>query len=341
MLAATTLRRTPFRGLRRLDISRDLRDIAGLIDEAFGSEPDQAGQAVATEFRALSWWGPLLWGLDRLSFGGNDLFTGFVWVEEGRVVGNVTLNRENFAPGRWLVSNVVVAETYRRRGISRQLMEAALDFLRTKRARQAFLMVRRENQAALRLYEVLRFKEVGGKATLRMEVPPQSVAEVPLEPGWTLRNATYRDAKGLTELARAATPESMQQIQPVQPEAWASEAEGDPGGWLMALLGQKRSRRWVVEEQGRILAYLRLNIARRKYHHLRFVAHPWVRGRVEQAIIGRALNSLHGAATLPVLADVGTEECAAIDVLRARGFAESRWLIVLARRMDVELNPEE
>jgi len=340
MLAATTFRRTPFRGLRRLDISRDLRDIAGLIDEAFGAEPDQAGQAVASEFRALSWWGPLLRGLDILSLGG-DAFTGFVWVEEGRVVGNVTLSRENFAPGRWMISNVVVAEPYRRRGISRQLIQASLDFLRKKRARQAFLMVRRENLAAMRLYEALGFNEVGGRATLRRESPPRPVAEAALESGWTLRDATFRDGRGLSELARAATPQAMQQIQPVQPEAWASEADGDPGGWILALLGKKRSRRWVLEEQGRILAYIRLDVSRRKYHRLRFVAHPAVRGRVEQAMIGRALGLLHGAAALPVLADVGTEECAAIDVLQARGFAASRWLIVLARRMDVELNAEE
>jgi ribosomal protein S18 acetylase RimI-like enzyme len=340
MLAATTLRRQPFRGLRRLDISRDLRDIAGLITEAFGEEPDQAGQAVASEFRALSWWGPLLWGLDRLSLGG-DAFTGFVWVEDECVVGNVTLSRENFAPGRWLVSNVVVAEPYRRQGISRQLMQATLDFLRAKRARQAFLMVRRENLAAIRLYEELGFGEVGGKATLRLEVPPRPVAESPLESGWVLRDATFRDARGLSELARAATPEAMQQIQPVQPDAWAAEAEGIPGGWILALLRQKRSHRWVLEDQTRILAYLRLDVSRRKYHHLRFVAHPSVRGRVEQAVIGRALNLLHEAAARPILADVGTEESAAVDVLRARGFSESRWLVVLARRMDTELDREE
>ena len=340
MLASTTLRRTPFRGLRRLDISRDLRDIAGLIDKAFGGEPDQAGQAVATEFRALSWWGPLLWGLDRLSMG-SDAFTGFVWIEEDRVVGNVTLNRENFAPTRWMISNVVVAEPYRRQGIARQLMEASLDFMRTRRARQAYLMVRRENQAALRLYETLGFSEVGGKATLRLDVPPRPVAETPLEPGWKLRSAVFRDAKGLAELARAATPEAMQQIQPVQPETWAVEAEGNPGRWILSLLGLGRSHRWVLEENGRILSYLRLDISRRKYHHLRFVAHPSARGRVEQAMIGRALNLLHQAAVLPVLADVGTEECAALDALRARGFAESRWLIVLARRMDADLLQKE
>jgi GNAT superfamily N-acetyltransferase len=318
--------------VRRLSLTRDLRDVADLIEQTFGQEPDRAGQSVASEFRTLAWWGPLLWVLDRMSMGGEG-FTGFVWEEDGRVVGNVTLSREWASPNCWLISNVVVAPDYRRRGIARGLMEAAMDFVAARRAAWAFLMVRRENQAAIRLYETLGFSEVGGRVTLRREFPPRPSTEAPLEPGRSVRDITFRDGRALANLARAATPEALQRIQPVQPDFWLTEAEGVPGGWLVNLLG-RRSLRRVLEEDRRLLAYARLDIARRKYHRLRFMALPPARGQVEAPLLSRMLNALAGAAPLPVLADVGAEEMPAIEFLRARGFAESRWLLVMARRME-------
>lgn len=331
MLTASASRKVPFRGVRRLNLARDLRDVAGLIERAFGQEPDRAGQSVASEFRALAWWGPLLWVLDRVALAGEG-FTGFVWEEDGRVVGNVTLNREWASPRCWLISNVVVAPAYRRRGIARRLMEAALDFVAARRATWAFLMVRRENDAAIRLYKSLGFAEIGGRVTLRREFPPRSVAETPLGPDRTVREVTFRDGRALADLARAATPEALQRVQPVQPDTWLSEAEGGAGGWLLNLLGQ-RSHRYVVVEGGRLLAYARLDVGRRKYHRLRFVALPQARGQVDAPLLSRVLNRLDRAAELPVLADVGAEEMPAIEFLRARGFAESRWLLVMARQL--------
>ena len=70
--------------------------------------------------------GPLLWFLSRTSYEFHDAFGGYVWVEEGRVVGNVTLNRLTPAGNRWQISNVAVAMPYRHQGIARQLMELAL-----------------------------------------------------------------------------------------------------------------------------------------------------------------------------------------------------------------------
>ncbi len=332
MLATSASRRVPFRGVRRLNLARDLRDVADLIEQAFGQEPDRAGQSVASEFRVLAWWGPLLWALDHMSMGGEGL-TGFVWEEDGRVVGNLTLSREWASPRCWLISNVVVAPAYRRQGIARQLMEAALDFVAARRAAWAFLMVRRENQAAIRLYETMGFAEVGGRVTLRREFPPRPVAEAPMPPGRTVREVTFRDGRALADLARAATPETLQRIQPVQPDAWFSEAEGGAGGWLLNLLG-RRSHRRVLEEAGRLLAYARLDIGRRKHHRLRFMALPHARGQVEEPLLSRMLNALAGARALPVLADVGAEERPAIEILRARGFAESRWLLVMARQVE-------
>lgn len=341
MLAAAT-QRAPFRGIRRFDISRDLGAIADLIDEAFGDEPDQAGQSIASELRSLSHLGPLLWLLDRLSVSSSDWFSGFVWVERGRVVGNVTLSREGYAGSHWLISNVVVAEEYRRRGIARELMEASLDFLRSKRASIAYLMVRRDNEAALTLYDHLDFSTVGGVATYRRERPPEArLDEPPLKPGWTLRDSRYEDTKDLSRLLNAATPEPLLQLKSAQGVALAVEAEQAPLNWLLSKVGLQRSHRWVLQRDEEIVAYLRLEIRRSKYHRLRLVVRPAVRGEVEEALLTRALNRLVGAPTLPVLADVWSNEDGVQAVLERYGFDESRWLVVMMRRLNTAFRVED
>lgn len=337
MVARAASRRKAFRGLRRLDMSRDLKDIAELIGDAFGDEPDQAGQNIASELRSLSRWSALLWLLERLDPTFQGSFTGFVWVEDGRVVGNVTLSRESAAPGRWLVSNVVVARGYRQRGIARQLMEASLDFLKTQRARTAFLMVRRANAAAVHLYRSLGFSEVGGRVTLTgtaaAAAPPE---QHPLDSRWTLRDARLRDSRELYALVRVATPEPLLRARLTQGEALLVGAEPKPGDWLRTLLGRPSSCRWVLEGQGRIVAYLRLDVNRKKHHRIRLAVHPAVRGQVELPLLVRALQRLGGSARTPVLVDVGSHESGVLEALRRLGFEESRWLVVMVRRMDAE-----
>lgn len=339
MVARTASRREAFRGLRRLDMSRDLKDIAELIGEAFGNEPDQAGQDIASELRSLSRWSALLWLLQRLDPAFQSSFTGFVWVEGGRVVGNVTLSRESATPGRWLVSNVVVAKGHRQRGIARQLMEASLDFLREQRASLAFLMVRRAS-AAVGLYRSLGFAEIGGRVTLRRAEPSVPSAECTLDPRWTLRDARLRDGRELYALVRTATPEPLLRALIPQGEALLADVEPRPGDWLRRLLGYPTSCRWVLEEHGRILAYLRLDVNSKKHHRIRLVVHPAVRGQVEMALLSRALQRLGDSSRAPVLAEVGSHETGALEALARLGFEESRWLVVMVKHIDATIKVE-
>ncbi len=78
--------------------------------------------------------------------------------KESKVVGYIT--------GRWAsdeaeIVNLAVHPDARRRGIARKLLLNLLDNLERKGVKKAFLEVRENNVAAIRLYEALGFKRVG------------------------------------------------------------------------------------------------------------------------------------------------------------------------------------
>ena len=126
-------------GIRSVDPAYDLGQLADLLQHAFGEELTRNGEQVLRELRVLSALGPLnaLFTGTGSEVGG--MFTGFVWEHDGRLVGNVTVNRPTRHPARWQVSNVAVLEGYRGRGIGRQLVDAAIELILRRGGRIAVI----------------------------------------------------------------------------------------------------------------------------------------------------------------------------------------------------------
>ena len=97
------------------------------------------------------------------------MLTGFVWVEDGQVVGNVTLTQMLYVSDRWIISNVAVARPYRGRGIACSLMSAALDLVREWRGKVVTLQVRDDNVSALHIYQTMGFAALFGTSYLRLD----------------------------------------------------------------------------------------------------------------------------------------------------------------------------
>ena len=148
-------------GLRPVNLRTDLAPLADLIELAFASSMDSGGRAAVREMRTLSRLGP---GLSVL-FGMNDLAQGvglgYVWIEDGRLVGNTSVYPASI-PGTsaWIIANVAVHPDYRGRGIASQLVQASLEMIqRRSRSRPALalLQVEADNEVARHVYERLGF----------------------------------------------------------------------------------------------------------------------------------------------------------------------------------------
>jgi len=293
-------------GLRRVKLERDLGAIAALIEEAFSGEMDAGGRATVRELRGLSRLGPLL----RLAALGDRMLRGigqgFVWEENGQIVGNVTLFPADYPPelGRTIIiANVAVAPPYRRRGIARQLMQAALEAVQAGGGQAAILEVEAGNTGAQQLYTGLGFR------TLRTWHAWRRGSEAPLPPRHpngppiTLRPEALWPAE--YAMAARVFPQERGGLgwqRPLHPR----EFHRSPAGRIVDFLSGTGTERWIVREGEQVRGSL---WARTSFGsgvtQLTLIVPPEEKGRLEAPLLsygvrrlapgGRALTCEHPA----------------------------------------------
>jgi predicted N-acetyltransferase YhbS len=120
---------------------------------------DTSGRAAVREMRTLSQMRPVMHTLLGVSELVQGINLGFVWIEGGRLVGNVSIYPANIPSSfgkTWIIANVAVHPDYRGRGIARELMRTGMNAIR-QRGVAAILQVDADNYVAQRLYDRLGF----------------------------------------------------------------------------------------------------------------------------------------------------------------------------------------
>ena len=172
MVAWFTARRSYASNIRPLNPHRDLEALATLIETAFGPELALTGSTMVRDLRQFALLGPLL----RVAQVIGTLFSGYVWIEDDELVGNVSLSQDR-DPGIWHLSNVAVLPEFRGRGIAGSLVDAATAHVRRCRGKRIMLQVRSENTRALAMYRHRGFATVD--VLHELNLPPRRLAENP------------------------------------------------------------------------------------------------------------------------------------------------------------------
>jgi len=230
----------PFHGLRPVNLRRDLGEIADLIELCFGPTLDSSGRSAIQEMRIVSRSGPILWLVNRLGHA-IPFMRGFVWIEGDGVVGNVSITPAGFGQG-WVIANVAVHPTYRRRGIARQLMQASLAQIMQQGA-FATLQVDADNDHARRLYETLGFRSERTFTRWRRSShlrPPEPLPDLP-----PIRRATRGQAEALYTLAQRVRPNLRGGLGWLRPTEPAAVRPSRLAGLRYFLSGRRRDF-WIV-----------------------------------------------------------------------------------------------
>lgn len=250
------------RQLRPFDARRDLLNVADLVELCFSETLDSEGRGYLRQMRSVAANRPYLHWAGSLTQGSSLPGGGFVWDEDGKIVGNLTLIPFSTRKQRYyLIANVAVHPDHRRRGIARQLTTAALQHAQRQGVQSAWLHARAENDGALQLYRSLNFVERARRTTWQGNLPEN-------------RNPDDRKS-GLPALQGEA---ANFQISPRAPEDWSQQrawlAELYPGevtwqlplsihllqpgiwGFVKRLFNDALIRQWSLYWQGQLLAVL-------------------------------------------------------------------------------------
>jgi len=332
MVTRTARQSAAHRGVRRLNPLRDLGQVASVIREGFGPDLTEEGRRALREMRFLSRLSPLLWWLMVTSPDFREYHSGFVWVEEGQVVGTLHITRPRSYARRWLVSNVAVRVGYRGRGIARSLMEAALTWAREQGGEAVFLRVRRDNAAAWSLYKSLGFQPLHDAVDLRLaRVPPVQKVKITAADA-SLAPYDPRQWRQVRELARAAIPSDLRWLEAVRIADFQPGLDRRLAEWWAGLTAGRKTWRLIARCRERVVAAMAVRIAGgRGNHSLTLHVHPDHRGEIEEMLVTEALSRLWLHRDRATFVRLPVCYAEVLNVLKQYGFVEQKTLTLMQR----------
>ena len=313
-------------GLRPIDISRDVPQIVELLRLVFGEalEVDDSqllGDDVGAQVSSLFY---------RLNPATSRLGNGFVWLAEGRVVGNVTLLTTK-AWDRYLVANVAVHPAFRRRGIARAMMQAATSHVKSRGGRAILLQVVKDNDSAIDLYRSLGYVAVGNMATWHSSVSrlrrledaeERTTIDIRPLPGRRWREAYVLDT--------ACVPADLNWPEPLRPDAYRQT-------WWQRLGGALNSRvaeTWATTDAAdRLIGLIGISGEWGRSHLLTLRIHPDYAGQLERPLLAKAIRLLQQLPRRNVRIDHPDDDFITNELLGEANFSVQR--ILTHMRLDI------
>lgn len=236
--------------MRPLNVLRDLSAVADLIELCFSPTMDNDGQRYLSDMRRASRDDSFLHWASRVTETASMPLMGYVWEEDGRIIGNASLIPFRDKGKRvYLIANVATHPDYRRRGIGRALTERVMRQARDKKAYATWLHVRDDNPGAIKLYEELGFREVARRTTWQthadphLSLPLTDIKIVPRQPRfWPMQQ----------EWLRRLYPDELSwyhswNVRALRPGLW---------NWVYLLFVDFNIRQWAAMREEELLATL-------------------------------------------------------------------------------------
>ncbi len=311
--------RGPAKGhLRPFDHNRDLLAVADLVEVSFDDSIDADGQRYLRQMRDAAHNPNFLRWANAVVDQASLPLSGFVWEEDGHLIGNLSLipfqinNQRNY-----LIANVAVHPRYRRRGIARSLTSAALEHSRKRGAGSAWLHVREDNQAAVDLYLSLGFREHTRRTTWHALVNMDGATYV--QQGLDIRNRRKEDwHRQETWLARLYPPEVAWHF-PLNLNAFRS----DLVGFFYRIFSGGGLKHWAVQRNGSLEGVVSWRSSPSYYNHFWLAIPPDHDPSVTETLLLYARQKV--LSTRPVALDFPAR--VAEEAIQAAGFSIHQTLI--------------
>jgi ribosomal protein S18 acetylase RimI-like enzyme len=278
--------------LRPFDVSKDLNAVADLVEACFADTLDEDGRRYLNHMHAAARNpGYLRWALS-VAENAPMPFSGYVWVENGYLAGNLSLIPYKYQGKRcYLIANVAVDPAFRRKGIARALTNAAIDHAHKRGTAEIWLHVREENIAAQNLYQEIGFRERARRTTWEIK-PGFKKNDLPPAPQVPTGIAIAQPARDDWEKYRRWS----QYIYPPrytwhQPYHLAALRPGIIGS-ITRLLTASQIQQWAAKEHGHLLGVLAWQPHYKHADHLWLAAPLGEEDRAISALFSQARQKL-------------------------------------------------
>lgn len=287
MTAIIASKSSPPQGSRPINVRRDLNEIVELLELVFYKElPKGQRRKAKPSFGKRGIWPFNGWQAS---------IPGFVWVQDQKIVGNVSLLNTQ-TNGRYLIANVAVHPSYRRRGIARHLMEDTLHWLEQHKANVTLLQVEEDNHGAIRLYESLGFYVVDTAQSWEMpynhlrpiHVPPFSKKPDQFD-GFELRPWRGQRWQEAYALDTAVFPPDLNWPDPLPPEIYK---RGLSRWWRNFTNGTQEEVWTAISTNNQLIALGAILNEWAQPYTLKIRVHPHWQGLIERPLFGKLIRRL-------------------------------------------------
>jgi ribosomal protein S18 acetylase RimI-like enzyme len=286
----------------------------------FGGTLDADGQRILSDSTRASEGPSFLW---RLNPTAGRLGSGFVWEENGRIIGNVTLLTSK-TPGRFLVVNVAVHPDYRQRGIARSLMAQVTQLVRRRGGNQILLQVVKDNTPALELYQSLHYTTIGS-----MTMWHSSVARLrTIDSGRNEPVSRIRELRG-HEWSKAYTLDQTSMDADLNwPDLLSSDCYRlTMWGRMANFINGRHVESWVTADECQELTGLVNIMSEWGRTHVALVrVHPAWRGKLERPLVAQMVHRLQEMPRRNIRIDHPDDDTLMNELLRETNFAPRRTL---------------
>ncbi|MBC7877649.1 MAG: GNAT family N-acetyltransferase [Anaerolineales bacterium] len=236
--------------VRALSILRDLPAVADLIEMCFSSTMDNEGKRYVQDMRRAGKDNTFVQWASRAAETTSLPLSGYVWDENGKIIGNTSLVPFRHNKQRtYLIANVAVHPEHRRKGIARALTERALQQAREKKVNNIWLHVRDDNPGALDLYTKLGFVERARRTTWQATADSHAPS---LNTDIAITNRYPRDWQTQSNWLSRLYPDSLAwhrnwSFNSLRPGLW---------NWLYLLFFDMNIRQWAAFRKDKLEATL-------------------------------------------------------------------------------------
>lgn len=286
-------------GVRPVDPQRDALAIIDLIALGFENELDPQGLKMLAQMHQVA----QRRALSSLGMNTDLEPAGFVWVEEGRIVGNLSLRYALPSRSRGqMIGNVVVHPEYQGMGIGRAMVEAAVIAAQQQGAHWIGLEVREDNPVACGLYAHMGFEAVGRQ--LHLIRPENATWPNGRETAVVWRTSKPKDRLLWMRLADEVYSRRQKWVLEIRPNEYTY------GGFERKLdlwFSGEHEGAWLYGETEVQLALRVKTDKRSRFHMWDMLAHPQTGEAGAQAIVAKALHATQRFAPWAVIALVADQ----------------------------------